>query len=427
MEDGKLKVKSNGKIELKIGRNRITDIKTFDFSILEIGNYDDCKVRRENGKPVQIIVNGKDIPKNTQLLKERENNNKEKKECEAYNRSYEIMLDEQSKSSDSFELIKSQVPSDTRKALIYDGESFSLKLNKFARWDEKDNKFKTYFKGDKNNPKFQIIPNYGDTNFEDLTQRNLKSAKALLGDNCKEFKMSTNGRLITGLGGASVYETDITLHHVYGFPYLPASGIKGVVRSWIIQNVFGNPENIKEEGDKKSPLINAEFRALTESKAFCRIFGCPAQAKKIELDNNGKRIKDKKGRDKTETFEVALRRKDNKEKGQENQGKILFFDAFPTAAPNVVPEVMNPHYGPYYTGDGKTPPADYHNPIPIFFLTVDKKTEFQFILGSKDSEWLNWEIGKKGDEKNIIWWLKHALENHGIGAKTAVGYGYMSS
>jgi len=37
---------------------------------------------------------------------------------------------------------------------------------------------------------------------------------------------------------------------------------------------------------------------------------------------------------------------------------------------------MNPHYSPYYT-EGK-PPADYHNPIPIKFLTVAKETTFIF-------------------------------------------------
>ncbi|MGB1243218.1 MAG: type III-B CRISPR module RAMP protein Cmr6, partial [Chitinophagales bacterium] len=78
----------------------------------------------------------------------------------------------------------------------------------------------------------------------------------------------------------------------------------------------------------------------------------------------------------------------------------------------------------YYNGD--KPPADYHNPIPIFFLTVDKKTQFQFILGSKSSEWLTWTFkNNKKEEKDIIWWLQDALQNHGIGAKTAVGYGYM--
>jgi len=47
---------------------------------------------------------------------------------------------------------------------------------------------------------------------------------------------------------------------------------------------------------------------------------------------------------------------------------------------------MNPHYSPYYT-EGK-PPADYHNPIPIKFLTVAKETTFIFrvLIDKKKSD-----------------------------------------
>lgn len=81
---------------------------------------------------------------------------------------------------------------------------------------------------------------------------------------------------------------------------------------------------------------------------------------------------------------------------------------------------MNPHYVPYYSDKtGTTPPADYHNPVPVFFLVVEE-TPFRFILGAK-GETLNETI----KSKSISDWLTNALQNHGIGAKTAVGYGYM--
>ena len=41
-----------------------------------------------------------------------------------------------------------------------------------------------------------------------------------------------------------VQETNMTLDHVYGIPYLPGSAFKGVVRSWVIQEYFGNNENL---------------------------------------------------------------------------------------------------------------------------------------------------------------------------------------
>ncbi|GAB4407935.1 MAG: hypothetical protein OHK0053_34610 [Microscillaceae bacterium] len=90
---------------------------------------------------------------------------------------------------------------------------------------------------------------------------------------------------------------------------------------------------------------------------------------------------------------------------------------------------MNPHYQPYYSespNNAKTPPADYHNPVPVFFLTV-KDCKFQFLLGLRsefeDSKDKMFDV--KIGEKNISEWLNDALTNHGIGAKTAVGYGYM--
>jgi CRISPR-associated protein Cmr6 len=66
------------------------------------------------------------------------------------------------------------------------------------------------------------------------------------------------------------------------------------------------------------------------------------------------------------------------------------------------------------------------SPNPIPFLTV-ADTPFQFLFGSKDFE-INqklWAFEEGGEAKTLSEWLKYALENHGIGAKTAVGYGYM--
>ena len=41
----------------------------------------------------------------------------------------------------------------------------------------------------------------------------------------ESFNAITDSRLIIGLGGTSVIETGMTLHPLYGFPYLPGSGL----------------------------------------------------------------------------------------------------------------------------------------------------------------------------------------------------------
>ena len=86
---------------------------------------------------------------------------------------------------------------------------------------------------------------------------------------------------------------------------------------------------------------------------------------------------------------------------------------------------MNNHYQPYYNGEA--PPADYHKLNPIIFLTVEGLS-FQFMVGlRKGTDNTDIELGaKSGDMLSVVSdFLKLALTQHGIGAKTAVGYGYM--
>jgi len=107
---------------------------------------------------------------------------------------------------------------------------------------------------------------------------------------------------------------------------------------------------------------------------------------------------------------------------------LSFFDAFPTSNNfELKPDILNNHYPDYYT-KGK-PPTDTQSPVPIFFLTVQGKeekgenqgAEFQFIIGTKKDSIDKYTV----KAQTISFWLKDALTNHGIGAKTAVGYGYL--
>ncbi len=295
--------------------------------------------------------------------------------------------------TDSFQLQKARVPNDTRKVSIASKQidNFSLKLNQFARFEEAfndrknewDRKF-TFLKG----KDFQIQQNFG-TLFDSASQladRQTDAAKVLFP---KAGQLLTptfkpQWRFVTGLGGHSVYETGITLHHIYGIPYIPASSIKGVLRSWVIFSKFENNEG----------------KAISENEEFCQIFGCPAE---VTIEREGKKTKYK-------SFYKESR-----------QGKVTFFDALPIKSPTIEPDIMNPHYPEWYGGKPEKAPVDTDKPNPVFFLTV-KETPFQFLIGSKE-----WDLTTKEfwDNKTLGWWLENALSEHGIGAKTAVGYGYM--
>jgi CRISPR type III-B/RAMP module RAMP protein Cmr6 len=258
-------------------------------------------------------------------------------------------------------------------------------------------------KQDEKNPKrikeFLLLDkfNYWEKSsfYQTLLSRHHQNALQLTGGNLlpkvynnkekNELQFQPDWRLAIGLGTGSVFETSISLHHIYGFPYIPASAVKGVLRSYLITTLQG-VEN------------NSEALLFHRSKEMCDIFGCPA-----EID-----------REKTHYRE-------------EREGCIIFFDAYPTRSPQgcIKADIMNNHYDKWYN-EGK-PPADYYNPNPIIFLTV-QELSFQFMIGlqkGKDNPNIKF-ADKSGDMLTVVsLLLKDALQEKGIGAKTAVGYGYM--
>ncbi|TVM02757.1 MAG: type III-B CRISPR module RAMP protein Cmr6 [Candidatus Brocadia sp. WS118] len=287
------------------------------------------------------------------------------------------------------------LPTDTQSVFDWDSiDNFSLKLNKAAPYFADEPAGFKFFKMDKKGNKLiEILPKYTEKIIEVILKRFLMSVKALNLE-VKDQIFIPDWRLIVGLGTDSVYETGITLHHIYGFPYIPGQAIKGVLRSWIINGFFHQNEGNKKEG-------------AYSDKLFCDIFGCPSDSAYKEA----------------------------------RQGKVWFFDALPANTPTIEVDVMNPHYSKYYGGD--KPPADYLDPVPIPFLTVSKETGFCFLIGVSKKQELSFKVssyktspivkylekegGVKVDSSLLdisMTLLKDALKEQGVGAKSAVGYGY---
>ncbi len=248
---------------------------------------------------------------------------------------------------------KYYLPIDTTKILenVKKIDNFSLYLNKIEVYN---------FENKKNKLPKPFVPE----NYERIAQNYYKKIEQLnlIRD---KLELIADERLIIGLGGASVYETSLTLHHIYGVPYIPGSAIKGSFRSYLIEKRFNNNE--KEAIDKDW---------------FKKIFG-----------------------------------------SEKSQGKVIFFDAFPIGDLKIFKDIINPHYQDYYSDDkNKVYPTDDQSPVPIPFLVVEGK--FKFVFGVKE----NLEIDIKGDKRKVLEFVKENLEKSlkefGIGAKTAVGYGY---
>ncbi|MEM8527887.1 MAG: type III-B CRISPR module RAMP protein Cmr6 [Bacteroidota bacterium] len=375
MEKGKIKIRTKDRRKLTISGKPVPIPKEFDTSGFSVETHD-CEVERdENGAVIRIVIDGVDVPKYEHIVDKKQKKKQEKKAEESAQQERKAALEQEKKSGDSFMLSKARVPIDTRQLYFWEGDNFHLKLNRFARFEAEESKFYFYKAQEK-----EIQANYGSTNFQSLLDRQQQNAHTLLGK-VSGIKLQPDWRFIVGLGGASVYETSMTLHHIYGFPYIPASSVKGILRNYLIQTHF------EHEG------------AAIQNEDFCTIFGCPA---KVDIAQaNGSKL----------PFASDT--------GEAQRGRIVFFDAYPTQAPQIKPDIMNPHYPEWY-GAGKAP-DDTQSPVPIYFLTVEK-TPFQFLIGSKTISMQHTFWGK-----TLLDWLKEALEENGIGAKTAVGYGYMKT
>lgn len=188
----------------------------------------------------------------------------------------------------------------------------------------------------------------------------------------------------TGLGNEHPLENGFAFLNPYGLPYLPGSGIKGVLRQAARELASG-------DWGETLGWNNVTIDAL---------FG-------KEDSNNAQR------------------------------GALMFWDVIPQiAGDSLAVEIMTPHQSHYYqskrdrkSGDSDTP-HDSGQPTPISFLTVRPKSRFVFHVQC-DLAFLNRIAPALAG--NDLWKslltaaFEHAFQWLGFGAKTAVGYGAMES
>jgi CRISPR-associated protein Cmr6 len=106
---------------------------------------------------------------------------------------------------------------------------------------------------------------------------------------------------------------------------------------------------------------------------------------------------------------------------QGRAGKVIFLDAVPTESPTLEPDIINCHYQDYYSDKtGIKSPTPYQNPIPVYFLTLGRKSKFAFAVAGRNANEETEKLVEKAKD-----WLCQGLQELGIGAKTAAGYGYL--
>ena len=99
----------------------------------------------------------------------------------------------------------------------------------FEQSQYKERKFR-FCETDKDSFLYQPDSFFGGLHFGQIVTRHHHGIEAL-NLSLSSCEGTIDWRLIVGLGNESVYDTSMTLHHVYGIPYIPASAVKGVVRS----------------------------------------------------------------------------------------------------------------------------------------------------------------------------------------------------
>ncbi|WP_367026823.1 type III-B CRISPR module RAMP protein Cmr6 [Methylococcus sp. ANG] len=204
----------------------------------------------------------------------------------------------------------------------------------------------------------------------------------------------------TGLGNEHPLENGFAFLNPYGLPYLPGSGVKGVLRQAareLASGEWGETHGWDEEHPHPKSLSQRE-RDLAEGEGLSVVdilFG-------LESKNGD-----------TEHL----------------RGALTFWDVIPQIkGDSLMVEIMTPHQKHYYQ-DGQSP-HDSGQPTPISFLTVPPGSGFTFHVQCDLAhlDRLAPELATDGQwQKLIEAAFEHAFQWLGFGAKTAVGYGAMRS
>lgn len=189
----------------------------------------------------------------------------------------------------------------------------------------------------------------------------------------RRVPLVNSSRLLLHLGRASVLE-NVGIHadRTTGLPVIPGSAVKGAVSTWACW------ESHFEEAD-------GSFRPFTETSVQRSRFVDPHQAFRILGDNAPS--------------------------GSTAAGEIVFIGAWPEQPPVLGWDIVTPHHDP--TGKSR-------DPVPNPFLCIEAGTTWHFALLAQPR-------GETRDYPGLLdtaqRWLTEGLEQSGIGAKTAAGYG----
>ena len=240
-----------------------------------------------------------------------------------------------------------------------------------------------------------------------LAQRQSHTAQACT--DVLTLEATATAPFTTGLGNEHPLENGFAFLNPYGLPYLPGSGIKGVLRQAareLASGQWGDTCGWTEELIHQPPWSD------------CR---------KIDLS----------------VLDALFGRETENGSSDHVRGALSFWDALPQIpGDSLSVDIMTPHQSHYYQpqdlrdkkaylkSSGSTSPHDSGAPTPISFLTLPPGTRFTFHVRCDMAhlDWLAPDLAHNQRWQTLLTAaFEHAFEWLGFGAKTAVGYGAMQS
>jgi CRISPR-associated protein Cmr6 len=282
---------------------------------------------------------------------------------------------------------------------------------------------------------------------ERLLERQAHQASAC-GKAVFSIKAKSTSPFLTGIGLEHPLENGFSFLKPYGLPYLPGSGVKGVLKKACEELALCG-------GSPSSPDI-AEVWALFGFEGGSAYLSGAANGSATYIRQKASTLRkafndwiDRLNPDKTKTLleplidqgaasaaerdnyknDVRIFLRDILQSKQlreriHNRGALVFWDVFPKPPADTLSiDILTPHYSHYYQ-KGKTP-HDSGQPTPNPFLTVPQGSLFCFNVQYIPS--LGCGPSLEGRWKDLLTTaFAYAFDWLGFGAKTAVGYGQMA-
>jgi CRISPR-associated protein Cmr6 len=251
-----------------------------------------------------------------------------------------------------------------------------------------------------------------------LASRQVRCAHTLTEAQLLRLDAQAIAPFTTGLGNEHPLENGFAFLNPYGLPYLPGSGVKGVLRQAareLASGAWGDAHGWSEaqtiplmhgEGERRKPVMNERTQQPVMLSLVDVLFGRESAA--------------------GDTDHV--------------RGALTFWDVIPQIkGDRLMVEIMTPHQSHYYqerqdprSGNSITP-HDSGQPNPISFLTVPPGSGFAFHVVCDAAHLARLAPALLEEDDGAPRWkqlltaaFEHAFAWLGFGAKTAVGYGAMA-